>query len=348
MDTRRVIHLINLLYGRTSGHEEDLAGIYTRALDENDEIIRLKALLDDYEYYGVQGHELFDEGRRVYNQIYATPNKALSLLTDVKHANEAIESSVRISEDSLHSPYPVSDDITVIKQKDKYSYMSACKMIASMCTYLAVLYSGVDHLKSVTWNDKVGIQEMLDAVNNRFLPALNSIKKPSVSWVITRKRMGGKALFDCDCYFLSYEDTSMMEGRFSSYRKEMMSTHSFLNIDAYELGKCDIPLCWGVGNIISVTPQNALALLQKDVATKLRAPRMGELTRKMPTPVECAKQLSDGRIFCIKPEDLLLAMNQWHMGHEINKRKASHNCLFCGKYISSGQLVCPNHFTTEI
>ena len=348
MDTKRVLHLINLLNSRTSGHEEDIADIYTRALNENDDIARLKKLLEDYEYYSVQGNELYNDGKSMYDQIYAAPNNALSLLTEVRHANESIESSISICEDLMRKPYPFTDSITVLRNKDKYAYMSAYRMIASVCTYLIVLYSGVDAVKSLTWNDNVGILEMIDTINNKFLPALNEVRKPKWSWVITRRKLGGKALFDTDAYFLKYENTKQIEGLFSAIRKEPMSTHSYLNIDAYESGKCDVPLCWGVGNIISITPDNALMLRQKDTVSKLRVPAPQEFARKMPTPVECVKQLSDGQLFCITPDNLLQAMNQWQMAHDINEHRKTRNCVFCGKYISGSGLICPSHFTSEL
>ena len=348
MDTKRVLHLINLLNSRTSGHEEDIAEIYTRALNENDEIARLKKLLEDYEYYSVQGNELYDDGKGIYDKLYASPDNAINLLTEVRHANESIESTIQICENLLRSPYPFNESISVLRKKDKLAYMSAYRMIASICVYLIVVYAGVAPAKNLTWNDNVGLLEMMDAVNNRFLPALNKVKKPDKSWVITRKRLGGKALFDTDGYFITYENTKQIEGLFASLHKEPMSTHSFLNYDAYETGKYDVPLCWGVGNIVSVTPENALIMLQKDTVSQLRVPTAYEYNKKMPTPVECVKQLSDGKLFCITPENLLLAMNQWQAGYDINRHRLTRNCVFCGKYLSNGGLICPGHFTMEL
>ena len=59
-------------------------------------------------------------------------------------------------------------------------------------------------------------------------------------------------------------------------------------------------------------------------------------------------QTSDCKMFCITPDELLLAMNQWQVGHEIEKRKETHNCLFCGKHVDGNKLICPSHFTTEL
>ena len=87
----------------------------------------------------------------------------------------------------MHSPMPFSETITVLKKKDTIAYMTALKMIASTCIYLMTLYEGLNPIKNLTWDDRVGIQEMIYAVNTKYLPALCSVKRPNYSWVIRKK-----------------------------------------------------------------------------------------------------------------------------------------------------------------
>jgi hypothetical protein len=128
--------------------------------------------------------------------------------------------------------------------------------------------------------------------------------------------------------------------------KERMGTHSFLNIKAYETGEPDIPYAWGTGNIVSATPDTALFLLQNDIVTNLRSPRRDEYIKKMPKPSECLKLLSEGRNYCISPEDLLITMNRWNTAHTIFAYKAKHLCLICGSKIKSGT-CCKRHFVRD-
>ena len=348
MDSKKVLYFLGLLNRETSGHKDEIAEIYNRALDENDDVAHLKMLIDDYVYYREIGNALLKNGQEMLNKVYAMPSKALEFLPQLKQAHESIDNEVRVCNELMHSPLPFSETITILKKKDTIAYMSALKMIASTSVYLITLYAGLDAKKSLTWNDTVGIQEMIDAVNTKFLPALCSVRRPNYSWIIRRKRLGGKALFGGDNYCLNYESTRSVEVLCSALHKEPIGTHAFLNIDAYESGECDVPFCWGIGNIVSATPDNAILFLQNSVAIKLRSPRVSELQKKMPTPLECVKQLSDGAMFCITPDELLLAMNQWQVGHKIEERKRTHNCLFCGKHVDGNRLVCSSHFTTEL
>lgn len=348
MDSKKVLYFLEILNRETSGHSDEIAEIYKRALDENDDVIRLKMLLNDYTYYREMGNALYKNGEEMLDMIYAAPSKALDILPQLKQVHEFIDNEVRVCDGLMRSPLPFSETITVLKKKDTIAYMTALKMIANTSVYLMVLYAGLSPIKNLTWDDTAGIQEMIYAVNTKFLPALCEVRRPNYSWVIRKKQMGGKALFGGDCFYLNYENTSSVTVHCSALHKEPIGTHAFLNIDAYESGEYDVPFCWGIGNIVSVSPDNAILFLQNSVATKLRSPQGAELKRRMPAPFECVKQLSNGAMFCITPDELLLAMNQWQIGHEIEERKRTHNCLFCGKHVYGNKLVCSSHFTTEL
>ena len=347
MDSKRVLYFLNVLNNETSGHSEEIANLYKRALDENDDVMQLKSFLNDYVYYHEIGKALYNDGTEIYKKVYSHPTQSLEILPELRHINETIKNEVRICDELMCSPLPFSDTIVVLKKKDTIAYMTALKTIASTCVYLISLYEGLNQIKNLTWDDRVGIQEMLYSVNTKFLPALISVKRPNYSWIIRKRRMGGRALFGGDCYYLSYENTRSVEVLCSTLHKEPLGTHAYLNIDAYETNAYDVPFCWGLGNLVSVRPDEALGFLQNDVATKVRSPMTNELRRKVPTPFECIKQLTDGQFFCVSPDELLIALNQWQIGQEIERRKSTHNCLFCGKHISGNTLVCPSHFTTE-
>ena len=330
MDTRRVLYFLGMLNKETTGHSEEIAQLYKRALDENDDVVRLKALLNDYVYYREIGNALYKYGNDHIEKVYCSPVNALEILPEIRQAHESIDNAVKICNELMHSPVPFSETITVLKKKDTIAYMSALKMVASACVYLMALYEGLNPIKDLTWDDRVGIQEMIYAVNTKYLPALCGVKRPNYSWVIRKKRMGGKALFGGDCFYLNYENIRSVEVLCSAVHKEPIGTHAFLNIDAYESGACDVPFCWGLGNVVSVSPNKALLFLQNSVATKVRSPRTDELQKRVPSPFE-----------------LLIALNQWQIGHEIEERKRTHNCLFCGKHIKGDKLVCSTHFSSE-
>lgn len=348
MDTKKTLYFLGFLNRETSGHEDEIAEIYKRALDENDDVIRLKMLLNDCTYYREIGNALYKNGEEMLDKVYAMPSKALDIFPQLRQAHEAIDYEVRVCNELMRLPLPFSESITVLKKKDTIAYRMALKIIASTSVYLMALYGGLEPIKNLTWHDTVGIQEMIYAVNTKFLPALCGVRRPNYSWVIRKSRSGERSFLGGDCFYLNLEPIGSVEVLCSGLYKEPIGTHAFLNIDAYESGECDVPFCWGIGNIVSASPDTALSFLQKDIATKVRSPKCAELARKMPAPFECVKQLTDGAMFVLTPDELLLAMNQWHVGHEIEERKRTHNCLFCGKHVDGNKLVCPSHFTTEL
>lgn len=348
MDSRKVLYFLGVLNNETSGYADEIAQLYNRALDENDDVVRLKTILNEYVFYHEIGNALNKNGEDLLKTIYSNPTKSLEILPMLKQAYETIDNSARICNGLMHSPLPFLETITVLRKRDTLAYMEALRMIASTCVYLITLYAGIDPIKNLTWDDRVGVQEMIYAINTKYLPALCDVKRPNYSWVIRKKRMGGRALFGGDCFYLNYENTRSVEVLCSALNREPLGTHAFLNVDAYESDSCDVPFCWGLGNIVSVRPDNALLFLQNDIVTKVRSPKTDELNRKVPTPFECVSRLTDGAHFCVSPDELLLALNQWQIGHEIRERQRTHNCLFCGKRVNGNKLVCTSHFTTEL
>ncbi len=347
MDSRKVLYFLEILARETKGHSEEIADIYKRAIDENDDVQSIKVFLDDYVFFREIGKSLHHDGAELINRIYASPLEALELLIKIRQSRERMDSIFSNCDKLICSPFPTIETVSILRKKDIISYLETYKLIASTSVYLMLIYGGVSEIKDLTWNDMVGIQERIYSINARFIPKLRTVKHPNYGWMIKKRRLGGRALFGGEGFYLSYENIRSFELQCKALHKEPIGTHAFLNIDAYENGECDIPYCWGIGNIVSVSPGEALSFLQSDIVTKLRAPRIGEFSRKLPTPLECVKQLADGKKFCINADELLQAMNRWLVGNEIEKRKRSHNCLFCGKYIDSNKLVCSSHFNTE-
>ena len=345
MDSRRVLFFLDLLNSETSGHADELKTLYKRALDDDETVNRLRTLLDDNWFYGLIGESRLEKGKELLKRIYAEPSSALDLIPQLKQVCEEIEAAEKDSREAVMDPAPNIATVSVLKKTDAAAFAEALRAITSSSLYLMLLYEGLDSIKNISWNDNVGIQEMKYAVNTRFLPNLCRIRRPEYSWVIRKRKTGGRALFDIDCFYISYESTHKVEMLCSSLHKEPMGTHSFLNIDAYESGENDVPFCWGVGNIVSASPETALRFLQEKVAIKLRSPKSIDLKRRMPAPVECVRKLADGALFCVTPDEMLRAMNQWYIGYEIEKRKTAQQCLFCGKHVKRDRLVCPEHFS---
>ena len=348
MNTDKVLYFLDVLAQNTSGKGQVIADLYTRALNGSDAVNTLKSYLNEYDYYRETGQSLYNDGLEMYNKVFADPSNALELMPQIRQMTQKIKNKADSCRDLLMSSEPFMDPVDVIKNKDTIACMRAYRTIAAVCVYLIALYEGPKSIDLLSWNDTAGIQERIYAVNTKFLPALMRVQRPSYWWVIRKKRLGGKALFGGDAFYLSYESPRTVDIMCSGLNKEAIGTHSFLNVRAFELEENDVPYCWGIGNLISVSPDMGLDLLQGNITVDPRCPQGAELEKRLPSPVECLRTLTNGGIYCISPENLLLSMNRWQTGREIEIRKRSHNCLFCGKYQRDGRLVCRSHFTSEL
>lgn len=348
MNSGKVLSFLNLLARNTSGRGGELAKLYQQALDDDDDILKLHTYLDSCVFYRGIGSSLHEEGTALLRRLYQEPSSAPELLPRVRQEYEKIEAELKRCSAQMLSPEPFMDAVTVLRKREILPYLGAMQDIAAACVHLAAVYGGADALKDLIWVETDGILEMIYAVNTKFLPALLKVRRPAHSWVIQKKRLGGAALFGGEGFFLSYEDSRSMEVYGSTLHKEPVGTHAWLNISAYEAGLEDIPYCWGTGNLVSSMPKDALSLLKGRIATGLRPPGEDELARELPAPSECIRTLSGQAMYCISPDELVLAMNRWQMGHEIRERKRYHKCLFCGKSVPERRLVCAGHFSSEL
>lgn len=348
MDTKKVIYLLNMLRSETSGRDAELNEMYGAAIRDDDDAAQLDTFLNDYNFYSEIGRTLYDNGSRLINKLRAKPQDALQTLQSIKQLNETIANEASLCSNLLRSPEPFPDSVTVLPKKDVMDHIEALKQIANSAAYLMMLYGGMDMVKELVWPTDAKLQDYIDAVNTVYLNKLMEVKRPGYSWVIRKGKLGGGAFFSGDYFYLNYESNRSVETLCSSLYKEPIGTHAFLNIRAYEAGETDVPYCWGIGNLLSATPSHALDFLRTGVVSWPRSPSAAELARKLPAPYECLRILTNGKPFCISPDGLVNAMNQWHMGHEFYLRKQNGRCPICGRMLSRGASRCPSHFTTEL
>lgn len=348
MNTRKVIYLLELLRNSTKGHETVLNQLYKNAIDEDSDVATLVNYLNSYTFFRGVGNSFHKKGTELSDKLHDKPSLALQTLQDICQINEMIGHEVELCRNLMRSPEPFSNTITVLKKQEIVSYLHALTQIACTCVYLIAVYSGLEALKNITWIDTDGIQEVIFSVNKKFIPALCKVERPFSTWVIQKKRLGGRALFGGEGFFLTYEENNFADILCSGLHKEPIGTHAFLNVRAFESDEIDVPYCWGIGNIVSISPASAFSLLEGGIATKPRSPSLLELSTKLPSPFECLRKLTDGAPFCISPDDMVSVMNQWQTGREIMLRKQNNICLFCGKPIQGDRVVCTDHFTSEL
>ena len=347
MDTKKVIYFLNMLRRETSGRDLELNKLYGAAISEDNDVVQLDTFLNDYSFYSGVGRTLHNNGSQLIDKLRANPYDALQTLQSIKQMNEMIANEASLCSELLRSPEPFSDNITVLPKKDIMDHVEALKQTANSAAYLMILYGGISEVKDLTWPVSASLLEYIYIVNTKYLSKLMDVKRPGYSWIIRKRKIGGRALFSGDFFYLNYENNHSVEVLCSALNKEPIGTHAFLNIDAYEAGEVDVPYCWGIGNLLSTTPSKALDFLKADLVTSPRSPSADELTRKIPAPTECLRILTDGKPFCISPDQLVNNMNQWQMGHEFYLRKRDGRCLFCGRTVGRGASVCSSHFTTE-
>ena len=345
MDTKRMLYFLTFLSKNTVGCSGEIASLYKRVLDEEGDVVKAGQYLEDC-YFDRFAVDLRDRANDILEKIYGNPANASELLPQLRQVIREMEQGLSGSKAIIANPLPTLENIHILKKRDFNACRSAMRAVANACVYLMLVYGGVERVRDLTWNDAAGLDEQMDAVNAVFLPKLMKLQIPAFGWIIRKKITGGRMSFGESVYELVYESAENMWIRCAGYHGYPMGTHAFYNVEAYESGRPEVPLCWGVGNITSCGSRDALSFLQEDVVTGLRSPNHSELKEGMPIPIECIRKLSDGRSFCVTPEELAYAMTRWSQGREIVSRENSQTCLICGERVGGGRLVCRRHFVS--
>lgn len=350
MNTEKVLFFLNVLRRETRGHEQEINAMYLDAVRSDPDVIALEQYLSDYNFYPEIGKAMAKGARSLLDRAQDAPEHIRQTLQAIRQQRETIEHEIARCSRRMRDPEPFTDTITVLPAKDVPAYRSALQQIAGTCVYLIALYADWDTARQLPYINinGVGIQDLLNRVNTRFLPKLTAIRRPAYSWVIRRQKLGGHALLDGVGFSLSYMPCHEVDALCASLRKVPIGTHAFLNTDAYASGELGVPYCWGTGNLFSGTPANAWALLGQDVVTQVRCPTPEDYARPLPEPARVLLILADARPYCVSPDVLNTAMNRWSAGYEIGKRRQQQMCLFCGKHVPEGKLVCASHFTSEL
>ena len=348
-NTKKILYLLETIRKNTKGYSSEINQLYSQTIRNNQSVRELYNNVNNtYALYKGIGQSIADESKKLLRDLELKPDEVLSTIKKIEQKNETIRHQAEVCERLLRLSNSTLESITVIKKDKIESYDAALRQIAATCVYLIVLYNGIKGTRNLTWSDEDGIQEHIYNINTKFLPAIEQMSLPSYSWIIEKKRLGGRALIGEECFVLYYKPTEEVFKDCSSLIKEPIGTHSYLNVTAYENNEINVPYCWGTGNIISLSPDRGLEILSNGIVEKPRSPFQHEYKRKILAPLPLLKLLFNGKDYCASPETLVSIMNQWETGFSVSKRIQEKRCLFCGRYLNVSSFVCNYHFTSEL
>ena len=115
MDSRKVLYFLDLLNRETNGHADEIAVLYQKAIDENDDVARLKMLLDECVAYREIGRSLYNKGTELLKNIYVDPTKSLDILPPLRQVCENIEDELKNCDRLMRSPFPFSDAVPLLR-----------------------------------------------------------------------------------------------------------------------------------------------------------------------------------------------------------------------------------------
>ncbi len=342
MNSKKAIYFIKMIKDATNGHEKDLHNLLINIINESDSVIELKHNLENCIFLKEAGKELLNKGKFLYEQILKTPKNALALIDEIDMYNATIKREILVYDNLMRSYNPFNYTLKVTKKSNRLPYLLALKQIASTCVYMLLVYGGENNIKNLNWVENDGIIESANSVNTKFLPLLAKLEKPTSCWVITKNYIGANSVFSEYVYNIKFMDVNYINKLCNILNPVQLTPHIFYNNNSIKSNQ--VPYCWGIGNITSATPTNAISLLNSEIVTSQRNITNEDLLYSMPDPIKCLSILTDNKPFCVSAFSLLNALNEWQTSLSIVKRKKNKICLLCGKKLTGSKPICSYHF----
>lgn len=343
MDSRRVLYLINMLKDGSSDRLGQLAALYNRALDEDDDYQKLKRILDSYSFMGTAGGSILDRGNDLIRRMAENPENIIQTLKETQQLIELINSEIAQNEKLLDYPGTFVTDINIVPKSDLDANNQFLTCIAAVCTYIIAVMIGYKGLDGLNWSDNYNFTEKLNRVNTSFIPALLKLEYNKPAWMIYRRPPRTSYLFSPYEYVLRYISTD-------EYKKwvladEYREMSPFLYGSPRRAASLDlgIPIYLGIGNIVSTKPLESLKLLATGVGAKFLNPNEDLLWKRAPFLPEVLSAMACGAPCIVSPIKFTGLLNQWDAGCAMLYNRQNHKCLICGEKLIGREQVCEFH-----
>ena len=344
MNTDSLLFLIELLKSNTVGEEKKLSELYKRAINDNDEYIKLKYSLDNNLFFGVTGRNLLNDGNTYLKKINDSPDNIMELVDEIRQFNELIESDIVKGKTKIEYPGGFFEDVSIVEKTKIEAYDLFFTQLASAITYFVAVEEGFEGLNSLFWQDDKSLLDKIHSINNTFLPKLMNTTNNMQPWVIY-KTINDKIIKFCPYeYHTKYISSDNFRDLINRNDYIEYAPLKYYNERLFQDDVVDVPIYCGIGNFVSTSPLESLSLLQSGVVTTPRNPNETMTKVKAPLLGELMKLISYRAASIFTPQNITSVLNQWDNSYYIQLNKKNHKCLLCGELVDNG-LVCGTHFS---
>lgn len=329
MNNKKISLIIDsMLVGCTEEQKAKLAELYKSAYTNTTEFKELNSLLEEYDFYGSVGADLYNQGVSALKGGMTQAGKFTENISTIEYV---ISNSKKLEKETAeyisHAEHSNKNLYIISKQQSTELKTFLLALFNSVCYTVTTLY-GIKYLKDAKIDINSNALDMLKNVINEMsmiLQELKSSQKP-YSWRIYRKNFIGANIIHYNGYVfekinLNYEEASEKYKKVSPY--------------IFEPKEPSETLCYGFGNLTNLKINDGMRVIgSNSIITKLADNSLDNLKLDY-YELSINTLLSSiglNNVFVVDPSELCELLNRYFMMNQVKERNTKQLCPYCGKH----------------
>jgi len=328
MNNRNIALIIDTMFlGCSDEQKTKLAALYKDAYTNTTEFKDMKFLLENYDFYGSVGSDLYNQGTAALKEGVTQAGKFSESISIIEYV---IANSRKLADETTdyiyHAEHSNKNLFIIEKQQGKELKEFLLELFNTICYTVAVLYD-VKYLKDVRIDLNGNALDLLKMVTNELsniLQELLNAPKP-YAWRLYRKDFKGANIvhyrgFIFEKIELNYADALVKYNKVSPY--------------IFEPKEPSDTLCYGFGSLSNLKiTEGARVISASNIITKLAENSLEQLELDYYNLDISAllSAINSNNIFVVKADDVCELLNRFFMMKNVKERNTKQICPYCGK-----------------
>jgi len=341
MSSIKDILLSEFLVRNTTGNQESLRQVMSDLIEENEDFVQLKNLLNENFFVTSEAKEIHKKANELLAEAKAAPSNITAMLKRIREQCNQIQLKQEISRNTLELYETFTELPDIVEKNSALVYTKYYEHLYKCMTYVVAAISGHQGIKSWKQIPQGSFTDLITFVDKEMFEMNLPHKNLMGKWYVKRKYyVGGKA-------GLTYEGCQLItEPMFESGKIRGGEDSVFIKSDKTNIEQA----VSGWGYIVGPEIDKIEELFSNEIITSINANALTidiqSLNEEIVfSPKDLLTHLLGTKMFIISPYDYIELVNKYFIKKTIFERKKSSRCILCGSVAPlNGKLICNKHF----
>lgn len=328
MNNKNIALVIDSMFlGCTEEQKEKLVKLYREAYTNTSEFKEMKRYLEEYDYYGSVGTDLYNQGSKA---IKSGVTQAGRFTKNISIIEYVLSNSKKLEKETLdyinHAEHS-SKELYIVNKKEGEELKNFLSAVFNNVCYSVTILYGIKALKDVKIDVNAKALDMLKNITSEMsiiLQEIINLPKP-YAWKMVRKEFKGANMVHYKGVVfektnLEYEDAVTKYKQVTPYLFEPKETSDVL--------------CYGFGNLSNLSVRDGTRVIgATNIVTKLPENSFDSqnLDYYKLSVTGLLNSIESNNVFVLEPERFSDLLNRYFMMKSVKERNTKQICPYCGK-----------------